>query len=52
MKNFMEQNWDRMASAYEGFTEGDDSYSRTIEWPNRYDAYLQTPSFMVFKIAK
>lgn len=29
----IEQNWDHMALAYEDFTEGEDSYSYTIEWP-------------------
>lgn len=28
-----EQNWNRMAVAYEGFTAGVDSYSYRIEWP-------------------
>ena len=102
-KNDIEQNWDKMALAYEDFTEGKNSYSYAIEWPwieyndklenylscsyhhtvsdyinamvtagftilraeepcpaekwkdsmpNRYDACLQTPSFMIFKIRK
>lgn len=29
----IEQNWDRMAAAYEGFTESEGSYSYTVEWP-------------------
>jgi len=33
MKNEIEKNWDDMAKAYEDFTEGEDSYSNTIEWP-------------------
>lgn len=28
-----EQNWNRMAAAYEDFTAGEDSYSYRIEWP-------------------
>lgn len=28
-----DQNWDRMAAAYEDFTAGADSYSYRIEWP-------------------
>ena len=31
--NATEQNWDRMAEAYETFTSGEDSYSACIEWP-------------------
>ena len=33
MKNETEQNWDEMSAAYENFTEDEDSYSYTIEWP-------------------
>lgn len=33
MKNEIEKNWDEMSTAYEYFTEDDDSYSDTIEWP-------------------
>lgn len=33
MKTEIERNWDDMARAYEDFTEKDDSYSYTIEWP-------------------
>ncbi|MDD3212434.1 MAG: class I SAM-dependent methyltransferase [Eubacteriales bacterium] len=29
----IEQNWDRMAEAYEQFTSGNESYSYRIEWP-------------------
>lgn len=29
----IEKNWDHMALAYEDFTESEDSYSYTIEWP-------------------
>ncbi len=28
-----EQNWNRMAAAYEDFTESECSYSYAIEWP-------------------
>lgn len=28
-----EENWNRMAAAYEAFTSGEDSYSACIEWP-------------------
>ncbi len=31
--NNTEENWDKMAEAYEKFTSGDDSYSFRIEWP-------------------
>lgn len=30
---FTEENWNRMAEAYEAFTTGEDSYSGCIEWP-------------------
>lgn len=33
MKAEIEKNWDEMSKAYENFTEDDDSYSYTIEWP-------------------
>lgn len=33
MKNEIEKNWDEMSVAYENFTEDEDSYSYTIEWP-------------------
>lgn len=33
MKNEIEKNWDKMSKAYESFTEDEDSYSYTIEWP-------------------
>ena len=33
MINEIERNWDEMAKAYEAFTENDDSYSYSIEWP-------------------
>ena len=33
MKNETEINWDEMSKAYEDFTEAEDSYSYTIEWP-------------------
>lgn len=33
MKNEIEKNWDEMSMAYENFTEDEDSYSYTIEWP-------------------
>ena len=33
MKNEIEKNWDEMSKAYEDFTEDEDSYSYTIEWP-------------------
>lgn len=29
----IEDNWNQMALAYENFTESEDSYSYTIEWP-------------------
>lgn len=31
--NGIEHSWDRMAAAYEDFTESEHSYSYTIEWP-------------------
>lgn len=33
MKNEIEKNWDDMSKAYENFTNDEDSYSYTIEWP-------------------
>ena len=33
MKNEFEINWDKMAKAYEDFTDNDDSYTYAIEWP-------------------
>lgn len=33
MRNEIERNWDEMAKTYEEFTEEEDSYSYTIEWP-------------------
>lgn len=33
MKTEIEINWDNMAKAYEDFTENEDSYSYSIEWP-------------------
>lgn len=33
MKNEIEKNWDEMSKAYESFTEAEESYSYTIEWP-------------------
>jgi len=33
MKSEIERNWDEMAKAYEDFTESNDSYSSSIEWP-------------------
>lgn len=33
MKNEIEINWDKMSMAYENFTEDENSYSYTIEWP-------------------
>lgn len=32
-KNRFESNWDKMSTAYENFTNGENSYSNLIEWP-------------------
>ena len=97
MKNEIEKNWDEMSKAYEYFTEDDDSYSDTIEWPciqkmlpqlnnkrildlgcgtgrfsflfekveepfppeswkqncyGRYNAFIETPSYMILRLSK
>lgn len=58
MKNEIEKNWDEMSKAYEDFTEDEDSYSYTIEWPcikrmlPSLHAFIETPSYLIIRFSK